>query len=180
MLPAWKRAREYVTYEAKSVPRYHPCSTQRPSTHGRLITGQRAPQGCKRPSVLAAPLQSQIEKRRREAARKPSVAAASREYTLYRAPKHTKVAMTRRSGCARRSAAARVHVTWQECRPVACADGRPGRREGRVRPPTGERDEMADGPGASVCGACGAPESHPVLGHRARIRSRYGTAPPSE
>ena len=60
--------------------------------------------------------------------------------------------MTRRSGCARRSAAARVHVTWQECRPVACADGRPGRREGRVRPPTGERDEMADGPGASVCG----------------------------
>ena len=91
MLPAWKRAREYVTYEAKSVPRYHPCSTQRPSTHGRLITGQRAPQGCKRPSVLAAPLQSQIEKRRREAARKPSVAAASREYTLYRAPKHMKV-----------------------------------------------------------------------------------------
>ena len=91
MLPAWKRVREYVTYEAKSVPRYHPCSTQRPSTHGRLITGQRAPQGCKRPSVLAAPLQSQIEKRRREAARKPSVAAASREYTLYRAPKHMKV-----------------------------------------------------------------------------------------
>ena len=40
MLPAWKRAREYVTYEAKSVPRYHPCSTQRPSTHGRLITGR--------------------------------------------------------------------------------------------------------------------------------------------
>ena len=91
MLPAWKRAREYVTYEAKSVPRYHPCSTQRPSTHGRLITGQRAPQGCKRPGVLAAPLQSQIEKRRREAARKPSVAAASREYTLHRAPKHMKV-----------------------------------------------------------------------------------------
>ena len=91
MLPAWKRVREYVTYEAKSVPRYRPCSTQRPSTHGRLITGQRAPQGCKRPSVLAAPLQSQIEKRRREAARKPSVAAASRGYTLYRAPKHQKV-----------------------------------------------------------------------------------------
>ena len=93
MLPAWKRAREYVTYEAKSVPRYHPCSTQRPSTHGRLITGhsEHLTQGCKRPSVLAAPLQSQIEKRRREAARKPSVAAASREYTLYRAPKHQKV-----------------------------------------------------------------------------------------
>ena len=91
MLPAWKRARGYITYEAKSVPRYHPCSTQRPSTHVRLIMGQRAPQGCKRPSVLAAPLQSQIEKRRREAARKPSVAAASREYTLYRAPKHMKV-----------------------------------------------------------------------------------------
>ena len=81
--------------------------------------------------------------------------------------------MTRRSGCARRRAAALVHVTWQVCRPVACADGRPGRREGCVRPPTGERDEMADGPGASVCGACGAPESNPVLGHRARIRSRY-------
>ena len=93
MLPAWKRAREYVTYEAKSVPRYRPCSTQRPSTHGRLIKGQRAPQGCKRPSVLAAPLQSQIEKRRREAARKPSVAAASREYTLYRAPKHMKLGL---------------------------------------------------------------------------------------
>ena len=43
MLPAWRRKREYVTYEARSVPRYHPCSTQRPSTHGRLITGQRAP-----------------------------------------------------------------------------------------------------------------------------------------
>ena len=88
--------------------------------------------------------------------------------------------MTRRSGCARQSAAARVPVAQQVCRPVACADGRPGRREGRVRPPTGERDETADGPSAIVCGACGAPESHPVLGHRARIRSRYGTAPPSE
>ena len=63
--------------------------------------------------------------------------------------------VTRRNGCARRSAAARVLVAQRVCRPVACADGRPGRREGRVRPPTGERDEMADGPGESVCGACG-------------------------
>ena len=57
--------------------------------------------------------------------------------------------MTRRSGCARRSAAARVLVAQQVCRPVACADGRSGagRREGRVRPPTGERIEMTDGPG---------------------------------
>ena len=34
---------------------------------------------------------------------------------------------------------------------MACADGRPGRREGCVRPPTGERDEMADGPGWCEC-----------------------------